>query len=83
MTMVTMMNDDGDGDDNNDPSPLFLKIILFVVISSFCKSGTIYKSFYRSAQALELSLESSFLSIMQMNTETKAIGVYHILGKQI
>ena len=82
--MVTMMNDDGDGDDNDEPSPLFLKIILFVVISSsFCKSGTIYKSFYRSAQALELSLESSFLSIMQMNTETKAIGVYHILGKQI
>ena len=42
--MVTMMNDDGDGDDNDEPSPLFLKIILFVVISSsFCKSGTIYK----------------------------------------
>ena len=55
MTMVTM-NDDGDGDDNDDASPLFFKIFLFVVISSsFCKSGAIYKSIQRSVQALKLS----------------------------
>ena len=37
------MNDDGDGNDNDDASPLFFKIFLFVVISSsFCKSGAIY-----------------------------------------
>ena len=73
MTMV-MMNDDGDGNDNDDASPLFFKIFLFVVISSsFCKSRAIYKSVQRS----------SFLSIMQMDVETKAIEVYHILGQQI
>ena len=50
------MNDDGDGNDNDDASPLFFKIFLFVVISSsFCKSGAIYKSIQRSVQALKLS----------------------------